>query len=150
MIRYFAESVNISFFKERGLFTKFLKQILAEYNYKPGDINYIFCNDEYLLSINKQYLNHDYYTDTISFSYNSENKINGDIFISIDRVKENSVFFKTSFEDELYRVMIHGFLHLLGFEDKSTDEDTNEMIILQEKLLMRFYSSRVSRETLES
>lgn len=95
-------------------------------------------------------MNHDYYTDTISFSYNSENKINGDIFISIDRVKENSVFFKTSFEDELYRVMIHGFLHLLGYEDKSTDEDTNEMIILQEKLLMRFYSSRVSRETLES
>ncbi|MDK2908698.1 MAG: putative rRNA maturation factor [Bacteroidales bacterium] len=147
MIRYFAEEVNISFFKERRLFSNFLKKILDENNYKPGDINYVFCNDEYLLSINKQYLNHDYYTDTISFSYNTETIINGDIFISIDRVKENSVIYKTGFKDEFYRVMIHGFLHLLGYEDKGLDEDTNEMIILQEKLLRRFLTTCVSRET---
>lgn len=88
-----------------------------------GDINYIFCSDEYLLSINKSYLDHHYYTDIITFD-NSENetKINSDIFISVDRVVENAKSMNISFEDELHRVMIHGILHLLGWGDKTTDQ----------------------------
>lgn len=147
MIRYFGENIRISFFKNRRVFTKFLKQLLLEKNYKLGDINFIFCDDEYLLSINQQYLKHDYYTDTITFNYNSDNMISGDIFISVDRVRENSTVFNTEFGDELYRVMIHGFLHLLGYEDKKNSGQNNEMIILQEQLVKRFFSYYVSRET---
>jgi probable rRNA maturation factor len=88
----------------------------------PGDINFIFCSDEHLLGINKQYLNHDTYTDIVTFDYSSEAQqqpVSGDIFISIDRVKENAEKFSKSFEDELHRVIIHGVLHLLGYKDKT-------------------------------
>ena len=147
MIRFFQEDVNISFLKRRRVFSKFLKQKLIERNLLIGDINYIFCTDEYLLNINKQYLNHDYYTDTITFSYSNDNKISGDIFISLDRVSENSRNFNTSFLEETYRVMIHGFLHLLGFEDKKSKSNNNLMLNLQESLLREFLLLSVSRET---
>lgn len=83
-----------------------------------GEINYIYCDDEYLFIINKKYLNHDCYTDVITFSYIINTKISGDIFISINRVKENALKWGVSFETELYRVMIHGILHLLFYNDK--------------------------------
>ncbi|MGZ4034474.1 MAG: rRNA maturation RNase YbeY [Bacteroidia bacterium] len=87
-----------------------------------GDISFVFCSDEFLLNINKQYLNHDTYTDIITFDYSKEQPkqpISGDIFISIDRVKENAKTFSKTFEDELHRVIIHGVLHLLGYKDKT-------------------------------
>ena len=147
MIRYFNEGVNISFLKRKREFNKFLKQKLKDRALLIGDINFIFCTDEYLLDINKQYLNHDYYTDTITFSYNNDNRVSGDIFISLDRVAENSKNYNTSFLEETYRVMIHGFLHLLGFEDKKTKSKNNLMLELQEALLKEFLAFDVSRET---
>ncbi len=90
------------------------------------EISVIFCSDEYLLDVNRQYLNHDYYTDVITFSYAEHNQLNGDIFISVDRVKENAVIFDSSFIKELYRVIIHGVLHLMKYVDK-TEEDKEFM-----------------------
>ena len=83
------------------------------------NLSFIFCSDEYLLKINKNYLTHDFYTDVISFDYTEENLVSGDIFISIDRVKENAIIFSSSIKDELHRIIIHGLLHLLGYSDKT-------------------------------
>ena len=99
-----------------------IKQVIAEHGKKCGNISYIFTNDEHVLDVNRQYLGHDYYTDIITFDYSDEDgvgKINGDIFVSVDRIKENAKEFKTSFDNELHRVIIHGVLHLLGFKDHS-------------------------------
>lgn len=101
-----------------GLILNELKQI--------GDITLVFCSDNYLLDINKQYLNHDYYTDIVTFDYGENSVISGDLFISIDRVKENADIFNTSFQRELFRVVFHGILHLIGYNDK-TEEEKREM-----------------------
>jgi probable rRNA maturation factor len=87
-----------------------------------GEIAYVFCNDEYLLKMNKDYLNHDYYTDIITFDYCEDNIISGDLFISYDRIKENSNTHKTKLTNELDRVIIHGIIHLLGQKDKTKEE----------------------------
>ena len=87
-----------------------------------GDVTLIFCSDDYLLDVNRQHLDHDYYTDIITFDYSDYPVVSGDLFISVDRVKENAVDFNVSFEHELHRVIIHGFLHLCGYFDK-TEED---------------------------
>lgn len=87
-----------------------------------GEINFIFCSDDYLLEINKQYLQHDYYTDVITFDYTENNIIGGDIFISIDRIKENAEEFGKDETEELHRIIIHGVLHLIGYKDKSDKE----------------------------
>ncbi len=97
------------------------KVILLSEN-EIGDINYIFCSDDYLLNINKQYLNHDYYTDIISFDYTVNTLISGDMYISIDRVMDNASKFSVSFEHELKRVMVHGILHYLGYNDSTAEE----------------------------
>ncbi len=86
---------------------------------KEGDINYIFCNDDYLLNINNQYLNHDTLTDIISFDYSVGNELHGDIFISTERVSDNAKDFDIPFEEELKRVLVHGVLHYCGYKDKS-------------------------------
>jgi rRNA maturation RNase YbeY len=86
---------------------------------EAGNLNFIFCADGYLLELNKKYLNHDTYTDIISFDYSQGRTIAGDIFISVERVRENAVFYATTFLDELQRVMAHGVLHLMGYKDKS-------------------------------
>tara|TARA_X000000950_G_C13665304_1_gene557648 strand:+ start:259 stop:693 length:435 start_codon:yes stop_codon:yes gene_type:complete len=86
------------------------------------ELNYIFCSDEYLLAVNKEHLDHDYYTDVITFDYCENNTISGDIFISIDRTNENAKTFGKSSKNELRRVMAHGLLHLMGYKDKSEDE----------------------------
>lgn len=88
-----------------------------------GDISYIFCGDDYLLEINFKYLKHNTLTDIISFDYTDDGLISGDIFISIDRVKENAQKFNVSFQDELHRVMIHGILHFCGYKDKTKEEE---------------------------
>ena len=93
---------------------------------KVGDISIIFCSDNYLLDINKQYLNHNYYTDIVTFDYGEKSVISGDLFISVDRVKENAIVFSTTFPRELFRVVFHGILHLIGYNDK-TEEEKKEM-----------------------
>lgn len=94
--------------------------------YSTGNITYVFCSDEYLLNMNKQFLNHDYYTDIITFDYVKDNIASGDLFISYDRIKDNARSFDVSCETELLRVMIHGVLHLIGYDDL-TDEDEAEI-----------------------
>lgn len=91
-----------------------------------GEINYIFCDDEYLLKLNVEFLNHDTYTDIISFDYTLGNTVSGDIFISVDRVQDNSKKFNTTFNDEMLRVLVHGILHYCGYKDK-TDEEKSVM-----------------------
>ena len=107
-----------------------IKQIINNYGFDLVDLNYIFCSDNYLLEINREHLNHDYYTDIITFDHSEENKkVESDIFISVDRVKENADSLSISFHQELYRVMAHGLLHLFGYSDKTSEEK----IIMREK-----------------
>ena len=105
------------------VYADWISNVIQSENKNIGEISYIFCDDEYLLEINKQYLNHDYYTDIISFDYTVSDVISGDIFVSIDRVKENALDFGASFDNELKRVIIHGVLHFCGFKDKSNEEE---------------------------
>ena len=90
--------------------------------YQTGHLSFVFCTDDYLLVVNKKFLNHDYYTDIITFDYSESNTVSGDLIISIDRVKENALTHQCSFNLELNRVIIHGVLHLLGFSDKTDDQ----------------------------
>ncbi|MFW6327435.1 MAG: rRNA maturation RNase YbeY [Bacteroidota bacterium] len=93
---------------------------------KLGDVSIIFCSDEYLLRINEEYLNHNYYTDIITFDYTENFFISGDLFISLDRIRDNALKFQTTFYKELYRVILHGLLHLVGYRDK-TDVEQEKM-----------------------
>lgn len=115
-----------------------IKTVITKENKTLGEINYIFCTDEYLLEKNQTFLNHNTYTDIITFDYSEENQISGDIFISIERVKENARKFAVEFETELKRVMIHGVLHLIGYKDKSEDEQK----LMREK--ENFYLEKIS------
>ena len=99
-----------------------IKAVASSYEKKVGEIAYIFCSDEKILEVNKEYLQHDYYTDIITFDYCEDNVISGDIFISLDTVKSNSEQFNTSYNDELHRTIIHGILHLCGINDKGEGE----------------------------
>ena len=103
--------------------SRWIANVILSENKKEGEINYIFCDDEYLLQINQEHLNHDYYTDIISFDYTVGNEINGDMFISVDRVKENAADFNVSFEEELKRVIVHGVLHYCGYKDKTEPDE---------------------------
>ena len=111
------------------LLKRWLNTILRQYDKNAGEINFIFCSDNYFLEINNKFLMHDYFTDIITFDYCEGLKVSGDIYISLDRVKDNSELFGYSFLDELLRVIVHGLLHLLGYKDKANDE-----IILIRKL----------------
>lgn len=123
----------LHFFSETDDFTLDTPQIYADWlnacvekeNYKIDEINFIFCDDEYLLEINKKHLNHDYYTDIITFDYSNDDNLSGDIFISIERVADNAFEFNSSFEIELCRVMIHGLLHMMSYNDKTPEEKTS-------------------------
>ncbi len=110
--------------KFRTLIKKWLKQIIENKGYKLGTLSYILCDDDYLLEINKQYLQHEFYTDIITFDYVENGVINGDIFISVDRVKENAASFGVSEREELMRVFAHGVLHLSGLKDATSEEAT--------------------------
>ena len=134
MISFFEEEIEFKL-KEKLKLKKWINSVCEIYKRKAGDINYIFCTDEYLLEINKQYLNHDFYTDIITFDQSeSANKIDAEIYISIDRVKENAETNKVTFMQELNRIIIHGVLHLIGFKDKSAAEAL-EMRNLENKML---------------
>lgn len=100
-----------------------ISQVILSENKKEGEINYIFCDDEYLLNLNEQYLDHDTLTDIISFDYSIGNEIHGDIFISTERVLENASDFNVTFEEELQRVLVHGVLHYCGYKDKSEADE---------------------------
>lgn len=117
-IQYFNDDVAFPKIGKR-LTTNWIKQVILIEDKKVGNISFIFCSDEYLLDVNKRYLDHDYYTDIITFDYVEGKVINGDIFISIDRVKENAHEFETSFNNEIHRILVHGILHLLGYKDKA-------------------------------
>lgn len=103
-------------------YIQWIQAIITSEAKKEGEITYVFCDDDYLLEINQKYLNHNYYTDIISFDYSVGNELNGDIFISIPMVKENAETYEVSFENELLRVMAHGVLHYAGYKDKSEEE----------------------------
>lgn len=103
-------------------FTTWIQNVIASENKEEGDINYIFCDDEYLCKINVEYLNHDTLTDIISFDYSEGNFLHGDIFVSVERVAENAKEFNVSFDNELKRVMAHGVLHYCGYKDKSKSD----------------------------
>lgn len=108
--------------KNKRKIKDWVKTFIENSDKKVGSINYIFCLDEYILDINKKYLKHDYYTDIITFDYSEKNRLEGDIFISLQTVESNSKKFSTTFEHELMRVIIHGILHLDGFDDKTKKE----------------------------
>jgi probable rRNA maturation factor len=109
--------------QEETIYTDWISSVILSENKSEGEINYIFCDDDYLVEINQQYLDHDTLTDIISFDYSLGNEIHGDIYISIERVRENAEEFKVSFEEELKRVMIHGVLHYCGYKDKSESDE---------------------------
>jgi len=117
-------------------FSEWISRIIVSEGFLLGDLSYIFCKDSYLLEINRKYLEHDTYTDIITFDYTSGDLISGDIFISIDRVRENALEYNIEFQEELLRVMSHGILHLMGYEDKRDGDilvmrnKENEMIKL--------------------
>ncbi len=120
MIEFYSEEVKE--LENREELGRWISDILKAENRKVGDISYIFCSDTYLLDINIKYLKHNYLTDVISFDYSVGSIVSGDIFISVERVQENSITFSKSYKDELHRVMAHGVLHFCGYNDKSTDE----------------------------
>ena len=120
-IHFHSEDVDFHLVNEKKTI-KWIKDSIKNETKNVGEISYIFCSDEYLHKMNLEYLNHDTFTDIITFDYTGENIVSGDIFISIDRVKENATKFKTTFEGELSRVIIHGVLHLMGYKDKSAQE----------------------------
>ncbi|NLA63214.1 MAG: rRNA maturation RNase YbeY [Bacteroidales bacterium] len=100
-----------------------IESVAKTYNKETGEISYLFCNDEKILEVNQEYLNHDFYTDIITFDYSQENTISGDIIISLQTVESNSQMYKTDFLEELHRVIIHGILHLSGLKDESEEEE---------------------------
>jgi probable rRNA maturation factor len=118
--------------------SSWLSKVILSENKSEGEINYIFCDDEYLLQINQQYLNHDTLTDVISFDYSLGNELSGDIFISIERVQDNANDYKVTFTEELNRVMVHGVLHYCGFKDK-TEADEQFMRNKEEEKLKMFH-----------
>ncbi len=115
-----------------------LSAVIISENKKEGEINYIFCDDEYLHKINVEYLDHDTLTDIISFDYTMGNELSGDIFVSIERVIDNATDFEVSFEEELKRVLVHGVLHYCGYKDKG-DEDERIMRIKEDEKIAMFH-----------
>lgn len=138
MIGFNTEEITFNL-KNKAILKKWISEIIAKKKRKTGYINFIFCSDEHLLNINKQFLNHDTYTDIVTFDYSKDDpkqNVSGDIFISIDRVKENAAKFSKTFEEELHRVIIHGVLHLLGYQDK-TKKAKEEMRDEEDKSLKK-------------
>ena len=121
MITYQTEEVKLPTIKKRET-TAWIKAVAQTYGKRVGEIAYIFCSDEKILEVNRQYLQHDYYTDIITFDYCEGNVLSGDLFISLDTVKTNAEQFASSYDSELYRVIIHGILHLCGINDKGPGE----------------------------
>ena len=121
MISYYFEDIDFKL-KDKIRIRKWLRLVAESEIFVLGDISIIFCSDNYILNINRKYLQHDYFTDIITFDYTEGNRISGDLFISIDSVRENSIEYGTEFIDELHRVIVHGVLHLIGYDDHTEEE----------------------------
>lgn len=122
MISYQTEDISMPPIKRREV-SEWIKKVAASYGKKVGEIAYIFCSDERILEVNRQYLQHDYYTDIITFDYTEGNRISGDMFISLDTIQTNAEqFADNDYQRELHRVIIHGILHLCGINDKGPGE----------------------------
>ena len=121
MITYNAENVKFPKIKRRET-TAWIKRVAASYGRKVGETGYLFCDDEKILEVNREYLQHDYYTDIITFDYDEDDIISGDLVISLDTVKSNAELFHKNYDEELHRVIIHGILHLCGINDKGPGE----------------------------
>ncbi|MFA7686956.1 MAG: rRNA maturation RNase YbeY [Moheibacter sp.] len=117
--------------KDSRVWKNWIKESVQKEGFSIGELNYIFCDDEYLLEINRDYLNHDYYTDVIGFQYSQGSDLTGDIYISVDRITENAKENQTEFKNELARVMIHGVLHFMGYGDK-TELEKQKMTELED------------------
>lgn len=135
----FQSNINFNLSNKRKVKT-WIKNVVTKYGFKIGDVTILFTDDEYIKELNIKYLNHHYFTDILTFDYSSGLVLNGDIVISIDTVRSNSILYSTSIDDELLRVLIHGFLHLLGFNDKSSEE-SRKMRELEDGALNIFYSN---------
>lgn len=140
MISYFNEDINFTL-KGKLFNNRWLKMVAESEIRRIGNISIIFCSDNYILDVNMKYLQHDYFTDIITFDYCEGKMLSGDLFISIDSVKENALFYGAEFETELNRVMVHGILHLIGYDDHTPEdqkimrEKENYYLDLREKLL---------------
>lgn len=121
MVSYFLQDIDFVF-KHKRLNNFWLKLVAESEIKKLGNINIIFCSDNYILDVNVKYLGHDYFTDIITFDYCEKDILSGDLFISIDTVRDNAEFYKTEFNDELNRVIVHGLLHLIGYDDHTPEE----------------------------
>lgn len=145
-ILFFEEDIKFSL-PEKNKNKKWLREIASIEGYKLGDLNYIFCSDEYLYRINVDYLDHKTFTDIITFDNSEQEKIiEGDIFVSIERIMENSIKEKVPFEKELKRIMAHGLLHLMGYKDKK-EADRKHMREMENQAMALFGTINVSRET---
>lgn len=136
MIQYIAKDIKLPEFSKTNV-NRWIKDTAARYGRKTGDIAYIFCSDERILEVNKQYLEHDYYTDIITFDYSTDTTISGDIFISVDTVKSNADLYGVDYEQEMLRILIHGILHLCGHAD-DTPELRNKMTELENLAIENF------------
>ncbi|MEO8886404.1 MAG: rRNA maturation RNase YbeY [Mucilaginibacter sp.] len=135
-ISFFEEDVRYNL-KDKIKVKQWIKDTIAAEGYKLDELTYIFCSDDYLLKMNQQYLDHDTYTDIITFDNSTTEKtITGDIFISVDRIRENAAKFDQTIVNELHRVIIHGVLHLLGYKDK-TPADNKKMTQMEDKYLVK-------------
>ena len=120
-ISFYSEEIELPAINQEAV-REWVRAVAKTYGKKAGEISYIFCSDEKILEVNRQYLQHDYYTDIITFDYTSGDKISGDLFISLDTVRTNSEAFHTDYNEELHRTIIHGILHLCGINDKGPGE----------------------------
>lgn len=118
MISFFLQDTEFVY-KNKMLSRSWLKETALCESRTIGDVNVIFCSDRYILDVNKKYLGHDYYTDIITFDYCEGSRLSGDLFISVDTVRDNSKFYNSAFDDEIHRVIVHGLLHLIGYDDHS-------------------------------
>ena len=163
-ITFNEQDVKVSFLKRRTA-RESLRRVLETLGFEPGTVNYIFCSDKYLLKINRQYLNHDTYTDIITFAYSEQdltgegfgfaeegvkgakqkNRLSGDIYISVPRIKENAKLFHVKQIDELNRVLVHGLLHLAGYKDKTPKEESL-MHKMEDKMLASCFEGYASQK----
>ncbi|MDY5090384.1 MAG: rRNA maturation RNase YbeY [Prevotella sp.] len=140
MITYNVEGVKMPKIKKRET-TAWIRAVAKSYGRRVGEVGYMFVNDDKILEVNREYLGHDYYTDVITFDYDEDDVVSGDVVISLDTVASNAHLFNKTYEDELYRVIIHGILHLCGINDKGPGEREqmeaaeNKALALRQQLL---------------
>ena len=142
VINFFEEDIKFNLSQKRKI-RNWIKKVAEKEGVSVAEINYVFCSDPYLKQVNVEFLQHDYFTDIITFDNSEEGTLEGDIFISIDRIRENSSDYSSNFDQELRRVIIHGVLHLIGYRDKTADEE-NQMRQKEDEYLSLYGSMNQS------